>query len=175
MEPVSFTDMIQKTARSKREWFQVAENLTQKEVISTLQRESQRKPALKNRNSVFMLGGIVWAMVTLLYPEKQDAFVKITHADIERFYRGIKETPEKFLNPDLSRIKDADKRKWAEKQIQAVKDTFSQENLLAGAYLLKGIADTLQTRGKDIYFSRYGSWLWGYIASSGIYYEENKK
>ncbi len=104
---VSFTDMIQKTAKSKREWFQVAENLVQKEVVSFLQRESQRKPALKNRSPVFMLGGIVWAMVTLLYPEKQDAFVKITQADIERFYREIKESPEKFLNPDLSKIKDA--------------------------------------------------------------------
>ncbi len=172
---VSFTDLIQKTAKSQKEIAQVAEKLIQKEVSSAIQKESQRKPALKSRNPVFMVGGIVWAMVTLLYPEKQDAFVKITQADIDRFYKGIKETPEKLVNPDLSKIKDENKKTMAEKQIQAVKDTFSVENLLAGAYLLKGITGTLQTKDKDVYFSRYGSWLWGYIASEGVYSEENKK
>ncbi|MGB9794971.1 MAG: hypothetical protein ACPLQQ_08125, partial [Caldisericum exile] len=172
---VSFTDLIQKNVGTQKEFSLVAEKLSQTEIAQALQKESQRKPALKNRNPVFMLGGIVWAMVTLLYPEKQDAFVKLTQADIERFYREIKSTPDKLLNPDLSKIKDEDKRKWATKQIQAVKDTFSQENLLAGAVLMKRIADTLELKGKKIYFSRYGSWLWGYIASAGVFFEEEKK
>lgn len=171
---VSFTDLIQKKAKTQKEMAQIAEKLIQKEVIATIQKESQKKPALKNRNPVFMLGGIVWAMVTLLYPENQDAFVKITQADIDRFYREIKETPEKLLNPDLSKIRDEDKKTWASKQIQAVKDTFSQENLLAGASLLRGITSSIQIKGKDVYFSRYGGWLWGFIVSAGIYYEEKK-
>ncbi len=172
---VSFTDLIQKTAKTPNEIVKVSEDLIQKEVISVIQKESQRKPGLKNRNPVFMVGGIVWAMATLLYPEKQTAFVKITNADIERFYQEIKDSPEKLLNPDLSKIKDANKRLWAEKQIQAVKDTFTQENLFAGASILKGTTTALQTKGKDMYFSRYGSWLWGYIALAGIFMEENKK
>mgnify|MGYP001626221639 CR=1 FL=1 len=122
-----------------------------------------------------MVGGIVWAMVTLLYPEKQEAFVKLTQADIDRFYMEIKKAPNKILNPDLSKIKDENQKAWAEKQLQAVKDTFSQENLLAGATLMKRIADTLQLKGKKIYFSRYGSWLWGYIASRGVFLEDEKK
>ncbi|PMP63747.1 MAG: hypothetical protein C0197_01875, partial [Caldimicrobium thiodismutans] len=172
---VSFTDLIQKKAGSQKEFSLVAEKLSQTEVAQALQRETLRKPALRNRNPVFMVGGIVWAMVTLLYPEKQDAFVKLTQADIERFYREIKSAPDKLLNPDLSKIKDEDKRKWATSQIQAVKDTFSQENLLAGAVLMKRIADTLELKNKKIYFSRYGSWLWGYIASAGVFLEEEKK
>ncbi|WP_353684560.1 tetratricopeptide repeat protein [Thermodesulfovibrio sp. 3907-1M] len=172
---VSFTELIQKDASTQKQMAQVAEKLIQKEVSQSLYRESQRKPALRNRNPVFMVGGIVWAMVTMLHPEKQDAFVKITHEEIERFYREIKKNPEKLLNLDLSKIKDENKRQWTSKQIQAVKDTFSKENLLAGASLLKGISDSLYIKGKEVYFSRYGSWLWGFIASSGVYLEQNKR
>jgi hypothetical protein len=64
---------------------------------------------------------------------------------------------------------------FSENAIKETKDTFTQENLLAGAHLLKGVTKALETRGKDMYFSRYGSWFWGYITLAGIYAEESKK
>jgi hypothetical protein len=47
---------------------------------------------------------------------------------------------------------------------------FTTENLLAGAKLLKGVYEELKI--KEVSFSRYGSWLWGFSAMTGMYRDQ---
>ncbi len=171
---VSFTDTIQKEAGTKEKFVAISKRLN-KLITDKIDNEAQRKPVLKNRSPIFIVGGIVWAMTTLLYPENQDSFVKLTASDINRFYVSLAKNLEGVLNPDPSKIKDNTIREEALKQIQAVKDTFTNENLIAGAEILKATSDKLNFKNKELYFSRYGSWLWGYIAAGGVEIEDKKR
>ena len=121
-----------------------------------------------------MVGGIVWAMSTILYPEREGSFVKLTMDDINRFYELVAKKKDAAFEENLTKIKNMDTRKKAEKQLQSVKDVFTVENLIAGAAILKAMGEELKLKGKDLYFSRNGSWLWGYIAYEGTEKFEKK-
>ena len=142
--------------------------ISQREVSQSLPKEAQRKPPLLNRSPVFLVGGIVWAMTTILYPENQNSFVELKAGDIDRFYNLLTQKREGVFEVDLSKIKDAEIRQKAEKQIQAVSDVFTVENLTAGATLLRDISGSLKLKGRKLYFARAGNWLFGYIALRGI-------
>ncbi len=172
---VSLGDKAKKENPSEKEYVNTLLKIASSDVAPKIKKEVSRKPPLLNRKYVFMNGGIVWAMVTLLYPEKKDSFVILKAEDINRFYNMLINKKEAVFNVDLQKIKDEDTRKYAEKQIQSVKDVFSIDNLIAGATILKTISDELKFRNKILIFSRHGSWLWGYIALNGIEkFETNK-
>lgn|GEM_PF-245137 len=172
---VTFSDLIKRGSTTDKEFTSKADKLTKNQISQKFKQEISRKPAIKNRNPVFMVGGIIWAMSTLLYPENQDSFIKITETDISRFYEMLSKNPKAILNPNLSKIKDSEIKEDALKQIQSVKDTFSTENLIAGAKILKMLSDELNLKDRELYFSRYGSWIWGYTAVAAIDTEEEKK
>ncbi len=165
---VSFAEKAKEGKLSTTAYISHLSKLSQTEVSQRLKQEVSRKPSLVNRRPVFMVGGIVWAMVTILYPEKQDSFLRIKTEDINRFYNLVTKKKDAIFDIDLSKIKDESIKKKAEKQLQSVKDVFSVDNLIAGATILKVISEDLKLKGKEIYFARNGSWLWGYIALTGI-------
>ncbi|MFN3478808.1 MAG: hypothetical protein ACK415_00345 [Thermodesulfovibrionales bacterium] len=172
---VSFTEKVKKENPSDKAYVSHLLQVAQKEVSPRLRQESSRKPSLINRKPVFMVGGIVWAMATLLYPERQDSFVRLKTEDIDRFYQQVIKKKEAIFNVDLTKIKDEELKKKAEKQIQSVRDVFTVDNLIAGATILKTLSRDLKLTGKEIYFSRNGScWIWGYIALKGIEKAEEK-
>lgn len=165
---VSFTEGIKKTNRSGKIFQNQALKMAEEEIGKRLISESSRRPGLLNRRYVFMTGGIVWAMATILYPEKHDSFLRLSTNDIDRFYNMLLQKKDRIFDIDLSRIKDEEIKSRAGKQINAVKDTFSLENLIAGATILKTIANNLKLIGREIYFSKDGNWMWGYIIESAI-------
>jgi len=122
-----------------------------------------------------MVGGAVWAMATILYPENQDTFMRIKTEDINRFYDMAVKKKNGIFNVDLSKIKNKEARANAEKQVNSVKKVFTADNIMAGATILKSISENLKLNGREIYFSRYGSWLFGYISTIGINIEYEKQ
>src|SRR5207253_2928270 len=72
---------------------------------------TQRHPGLKNSSNVYLCGGIVWAMMLHLYPEKvvdpNLTGMPLTPGDIERFYDLLKKQPGQMPAPDLSRVPPA--------------------------------------------------------------------
>ncbi|MGH9841969.1 MAG: hypothetical protein ACREEM_24700, partial [Blastocatellia bacterium] len=63
-------------------------------VRNLIQTEIARKPALLSRKKVYLTGGIVWAMMTLLHPEDQSNFATITMEDINNFHTRATVDPE---------------------------------------------------------------------------------
>lgn len=171
---VSLTEAVKKKNPSEKAYTTSALNITAQEMKPKLRQAAARRPSLVNRKPVFMVGGIVWAMSTILYPEREDSFVKLTMDDINRFYELVAKKKGAAFEQNLTKIKNMDTRKKAEKQLQSVKDVFTVENLIAGAAILKAMGDELKLKGKDLYFSRNGSWLWGYIAYEGTEKFEKK-
>jgi hypothetical protein len=135
-----------------------AQLLSYKSVREPLQQELERRPGLVNRKKVYLSGGIVGAMVALLYPQDRQPLVTITAEDINEFYNRAVNDPENLLRPNLSQIRVKRTRLEAEKELEEVRNTFTPENLVAGAEILRTVSRVFALNGKDreILFARFG-------------------
>lgn len=168
---VSFTNEIAQAVGEtgdQQDFARKARQLAPTSIRAELRKEMERKPGLVNRPRMYLSGGIVWAMATLLHPEDRRALVPITADDIDFFYRKVTSDPDtlqKFLNPNLSkRIADRKLRAEAEQELETVRNTFSPRNLIAGAEILKAVSSEFQLQEKRIRFARYSylSWILSY-------------
>lgn len=168
---VSFTNEIAQAvgeAGDQADFVKKAKALAPTSIRASLRKEMERKPGLVNRPRMYLSGGIVWAMATLLHPEDRRALVPLTADDIDFFYNkvtGDPDTLQKFLNPNLTkRITDRKVRAEAEKELETVRNTFSPRNLIAGAEILKAVSSEFQLQEKRIRFARYSylSWILSY-------------
>src|SRR5262249_32132368 len=171
---VSFTRRITTSVKeASKDFVSQADALRENRFTEPLRDELERRPGLANRNSVFLSGGIVWALVKVVQPETaNDPLVRITVADIEKFHQRLTKSPNVFPEPALSGIADLKIREQAAKDVQRVRDTFTTENLLAGAEILRGIgrAFHLEQSQKTIYFARDGyiAWIYAYVKESAL-------
>ncbi len=150
-----------------------ADALREARFTEPLREELERRPGLTNRKSVFLSGGIVWALVTIVKPETiKNPLVHLTVDDIEKFHQRLAKNSNVFPEPDLAAITDTKTREEAAKDVQRVRDTFTTENLLAGTEILRGIAQAfrLEQQQKTIYFARNGyiAWIYAYVKESAL-------
>ncbi len=139
--------------------------LSPKLLNESLKKEIAAKPGLLARNKVYLSGGIVWAMATLIRPDNRRAFVSLTNDDIALFHYRARNDVNALLNPDLSFIADELKRNEVKKEIESVKAVFSPKNIIAGAEILNAAAAEFKLQGKEIWFARYAnlSWILSYV------------
>lgn len=130
-----------------------------------LSKEIAKRPGLAARERLYLTGGIVWAMTTLLYPENRRAFTPLTAEDIERFHYLARSDMNALLNPDLSFITDQARRLAAQKEIDSVKAAFTPKNLVAGSEILRAVSTEFKLQNKKIWFARFGqfSWILSYV------------
>jgi hypothetical protein len=133
--------------------------LSDKSLREPLQYELEKGPGLINRKKVYLCGGIVWAMVTLLYPRDRRPLVPIKAEDIDVFYARVINDPQTLLRPSLSQIRARKTRMEAEKELEAVRSAFTLQNLVAGAEILRTVARVFDLKGKDreILFARFSN------------------
>lgn len=134
-------------------------------ILPILQEKIERKPGLLNRREVYLSGGIVWALVTLTYPERRDPTVMFTAEDIRAFYTRIVKDPAAVVGPDLSKIQDEAVQQEALQEILNIRDIFHVKQLVAGGALMVLLADQLEFDRKQLYFIRYANqgWFKGYL------------
>ncbi|MEP7336803.1 MAG: hypothetical protein ABI977_03595, partial [Acidobacteriota bacterium] len=130
-----------------------------------LSKEIAKKPGLIARERLYLTGGIVWAMATLLHPENRRAFVPLTVEDINLFHYLARTDANSLLNPDLLFINDEARRQEAKKEIESVKTVFTPRNIIAGAEILSAVSTEFKLQDKKIWFARYGSlsWILSYV------------
>ena len=131
-----------------------------------------QRPGIQNKREVFFLGGIVWAMVNILYPEKAlSDYVEFSYTDVMNFQKlssGDYTNTINFTNDKIGKITDPELAARAQKNLEATQNTFTSENLRRGALLMAGIMNELQTPTlkKRYYFLSKGShiaWVTGYV------------
>jgi len=139
--------------------------LSPKLLNEALSKEVAKKPGLVMRERLYLTGGIVWAMATLLHPENRRSFVPLTVDDINRFHYLARTDVNSLLNPDLSHINDEARRQEAKKEIDAVKATFTPRNIIAGAEILSAVSTEFKLQNMKVWFARYGnlSWILSYV------------
>lgn len=120
-----------------------------------LRAEAIKKPGLMTRKKLYLTGGIVSAMVTLLHTDDQRPYIPITLNDINAFHDRAVSNPEALLNPDLSKIHDEKLRTEITKNCEAVKSTFTPKTLIAGAELLRAMAAELMIWDKQVIYQRH--------------------
>jgi hypothetical protein len=165
MGTVNFTNEVSRMKELKksqitlREFARAARKYSEETIREELKKETEKKPGLLNRKKVYLSGQIVWALVTLLYPQDRRSFVPITVNDLNIFYRRAINDPEGLLSPDLSNISDADLLGQIQADIKSVRRTFKPTSLVAGAEILRTLASELNFQGEDkkIFFARYGN------------------
>lgn len=121
-----------------------------------LRREMESKPGMIHRKRVFLTGGIVWAMATLLYPEDRQAFVPLTVENIAQFADKAARSPRELTYPNTALIRDRKTRQEVEQEIEAIRSSYSTRQLIAGAELLKAAAEELKWQDKKLWFARLG-------------------
>jgi hypothetical protein len=162
---VKFATAIRKDAKDKP-FSESAANLA-KAYEASLADMAAGNPGLSNRNDVLLSGGIVWAMVTISKPEYIRAtHVRITAEDLARFRAILVKDEKKFPDVDTSKIAWPVLRTEADNEIQRVKDTFTMDQLIAGAEILNAMSRSFAFQNKKVYFTRQGatSWIASYAA-----------
>ena len=165
---VSFTNETNKLRKTEADLSGFALDallISPKVLNESLRKEITAKPGLLSRNKVYLSGGMVWAMATLLHPDNRRAFVSLTTDDIALFHYRARNDVSSLLNPDLSFISDPLKRNEVKKEIDSVKAVFSPRNIIAGAEILNAVSNEFKLQGKEIWFARYShlSWILSYV------------
>jgi serine/threonine protein kinase len=127
----------------------------------------QRKPGMQTIPRVYLSGGIVWALSTLIRPcmkeqsiqtkeERVSRFSRIYAEDINTFYNNVTRDRKRLFQPDLSAC-SAEQKQQVEKDIAKIqKDVFSSDNLIAGAEILRALSQELKFAEKErMFFARY--------------------
>ena len=127
----------------------------------------QRKPGMQTIPRVYLSGGIVWALSTLIHPctkeqsiqtkeERVSRFSRIYAEDINTFYNNVTRDRKRLFQPDLSAC-SAEQKQQAEKDIAKIqKDVFSSDNLIAGAEILRALSQELKFAEKErMFFAKY--------------------
>jgi serine/threonine protein kinase len=144
-----------------------AERMKKTVVIPQIRDAIQRKPGILNSRRVYLAGGISWALATLTHPcdkdqniqrkeERVAGFTKLRSEDINTFYNNVTRARKTLFQPNLTACSPTQLVR-AQKDIAKIqKDVFSENDLIAGAEILRAFSDELKFSEKDsIFFARY--------------------
>jgi exopolyphosphatase/pppGpp-phosphohydrolase len=167
---VTFSESIKAGMKEKDESFAtVAERLRETKLIAPLSKGAKAMPELAKRKKLYLSGGMVWAMVTLVRPEAtDDAYVTLTLDDVKAFRKKVNSAKKGEIEIDVSKISEEGAKLRAKAEATTVNKVYSRENLQAGVELLDALSEAFSLREKEIIFPRnaaYG-WLGAYVAGA---------
>jgi hypothetical protein len=153
-----------KKSQGNIDFTKAAENLKQKQLVPQIASEVQLKPGMQTLPRVYLGGGISWALSTLTLPcskgytvtgtrqDRLDSFIPISSENIKTFYYNATQDKKALFNPDLSNC-SAERREEVQKDIAKIKTgIFSEDELIAGAEILRALNQELNFSGKQVFF-----------------------
>jgi hypothetical protein len=156
---VTFADRVTREAQGQP-FGEVAERLRPSLIEAPLAEQAKSYPELAALPVVVLSGGAPYAMSTLMHPEAiLKERVELTTQDIADYLSRLLGNP-RLPAPDFTVITDPRTREAAEKEFGKVRDTFTRENLIAGAEILASLVTVLQLEGKRLVFDRTSATAW---------------
>lgn len=153
--------------RGDTKFITAAEKMKKEVVVPQIRDAIQRKPGILNSPRIYLAGGISWALATLTHPcdkdqtvkrkeERVASFTKLRAEDINTFYNNATRDRKTLFQPNLSAC-TPEQLARAQKDIAKIKtDTFSENDLIAGAEILRAFSEEMKFSEKDsIFFARY--------------------
>jgi len=145
-----------------------AEKLVVDSVGRTIIYQLNDKKDFKSKDIVYLSGGIVWCIASLMHPEliRQNQ-VELTAQDISQFRQLVYTDYSDLIKPDLSKTMNADDAAASLANINRATGTYDQKALLSGAILLDELIRQVNSLNpnKKFIFPRlaYVGWISGYI------------
>jgi hypothetical protein len=156
---VTYADRVARDAPGQP-FAQAAARLRPEALESPLAAQVRANPELAGRRLVYLSGGAVYALATLMHPESVgQERVTLSADDISDYVKRLG-AGTKVPEPDLSSIASDEKRTAAEKEVRNVLDTFTPQNLVAGAETLVALSSALQFKDKTLIFDRTAVTAW---------------
>ncbi len=166
----SFQRLVEARVQGNLETFKkAAEQLFKDSLSKVMIDELANKPDFKSRDAVYISGGIVWSIASLLRPKSSaiNNYTELTSGDIEEFRQRIFSDYKSLTQPDISFIQNPDEAVATQKNVNRVVNTYDQKALLAGAIWLDELVKQINTLnpGKKFIFPKYAyvGWISGYI------------
>ena len=130
--------------------------------------EFANKTEFKSRDIVYLSGGIVWAIASLMHPQGvNNNYIEITSRDIAEFRKLIFSNYDEVTKPDVTLISNAEDGRASLRNINRVLKTYDQKALLAGAIWLDELIQQVNTinPAKKFVYPKYAyvGWISGYI------------
>jgi hypothetical protein len=130
--------------------------------------EFANKTEFKSRDIVYLSGGIVWAIASLMHPQGvNNNYIELTSRDIGEFRKLIFSNYEEVTKPDVTLISNAEDGRASLRNINRVLKTYDQKALLAGAIWLDELIQQVNTinPAKKFVYPKYAyvGWISGYI------------
>ena len=165
----SFQRLIEsKTAGDLSEYVKTADAIWRDSLRNTVINEFVVKQDVRNRDIMYISGGIVWAIASLMRPEScNNNYTELTAQEISEFRRMLFTDYDKLIKPDLSFIKVPEQERACQKNINRVLKTYDRKALLAGAIWFDDLVQEINTvnPSKKLIYARYAyvGWISGYI------------
>jgi hypothetical protein len=166
----SFQRLVENKAQGNLEAFvKAAEQLFKDSLKKVVIDELVTRPDIKSRDVVYLSGGIVWSIASLLHPRSSavNSYTELSSGDIEEFRHRVFSDYSGLVKPDISFIQNAEEALTTQKNLTRVVNTYDQKALLAGAIWLDELVKQINTMnpGKKFIFPKYAyvGWISGYI------------
>lgn len=159
-------------SRKGSDFLAAAEGFRTKQLISAIRSQTEQYPGLQNRRYLYLSGGIIWAMETLLHPFQDDVLQKVTLDDINAFCEKAATNANTLLHPDLDALIKSNLSlqpaaiEKARTEVPRVSTVFTADQITAGSLIVKTFASEMHWSQKDeIFFARtaLNAWPRGYL------------
>ena len=171
MGTTTYSDKLAENAAVAPRFRKPAEELRRNLLLDPLTQEVDRKPGLKTRPKVCLIGGTVWAMTTYTHPkEAAQSRVRLSVADIAEYRKQLKKPDQVMVAKELAEGKES------ADEFDRVQSRFKIDQLLGGADILQSLSEAYQLDRKQLTFFRKGqfAWLIGYIIERAGIEKESK-
>ncbi len=165
----SFQRLIEsKTQGVLKDYLTTAQQIMDDSLARLMVYEFANKKEFKSRDIVYLSGGIVWAIASLMHPESiNNNYTEISHREISAFRNLIFSKYEEITRPDITLISNAEDSRASMRNINRVLKTYDQKALLAGAIWLDELLQQVNTinPSKKFIYPKYAyvGWISGYI------------
>ena len=126
-------------------------------------------PAGMDRDTVYLSGGAVWAMVTLIKPETVfESYVKLNPEDFQEYDKFLSKSKKELFEVDYDKVGSREEEQ-AKQELVRLKRVFEAPQIVAGGQILLAFAEHFgwneQGSGKEILFARdgYDAWISGHV------------
>ena len=162
-----FLDEVKQAQRARpgESFAALAAELAEANLNAPLREKVAQEPGLMHDpKRIYLVGGIVWVLANYRHPKDRGNYVELSENDIPEFADAVAADPDclnKFEPP--AGMDDADREKM-KKEIRDMRKRFGGDDLVAGATVLRALAESLKFRsdgtGKDdkkrLIFYRHG-------------------
>ena len=166
----SFQRLVETKTQGNLETFtKTAEQLIKDSLYKVMIDELVSKPDFKGREAMYLSGGIVWCIATLMHPQSStmNNYTELSSTDITAFRQKVLSNYASLIQPDITAIQNADEARAVQKNINRVVNTYDQKALLAGAIWLDELVKQINILNPDkkLIFPKYAyvGWISGYI------------